>query len=137
MGFPIVACAICHQGVSKRSTVLLDPLTGGEGRACRTHPEVSRALDDKDMIRMLKFAESNQAWEEEIKMVALALRTLNLIFGLSMDRATVRMRAMLGVPEAVLFKARKRVEAMSPEPSPEEEMSLVLAAAALVSFEVV
>lgn len=133
MGFPTVQCSICHKEVSKRSTVLLEPVTGKGGRGCRIHPEVARALDDMDMARMLKFRESTMEWERDVRAAALAIRTLNLVFRLPMDRATVRMREMLGVPKAIVTEARKRVEAMSPKPSPEEKMSLAMATIALAT----
>ena len=136
MNFPKVRCSICKEEVSKRSTVLLKPLTGGDGRGCRTHPEVSGALDDKNMQITMKFVEAELEREEEIKIAALAIRTLNIVFEVPMDRAVVRLRTV-EAPAEILSEARKRVEAMSPEPSLEENMSLVQTAIALVRFGVV
>lgn len=136
MNFPKVTCSICNQEVSKRSTVSLQPLTGEAGRGCRTHPEVSGALDEKKMEATLKFEAAEMKREEEIRAAALCLRTLNIVFELPMDRAVMHSRTMIGIPGKILSEARKRVEVMNPEPSPDEELALALATIALVSFGV-
>ena len=43
----MVVCAICGQEVSKRSTLSLQELGQGNGRACRTHDEVAVLVDER------------------------------------------------------------------------------------------
>lgn len=48
MSIMMVECVICKKEVSKRSTISLKKLGGGDGRACKTHESVEKLLEDHE-----------------------------------------------------------------------------------------
>lgn len=131
MSFPMVRCEICDKDVSKRSTVDLS-IVGMKGRGCRTHPNVSDAIIDRDMKVVMRFVKTELERKQEVEAVAAGIRALTDLGQVSMDRAIEIMRK-IGVPEPIVSDARNKAEAMRPELC-DEDARQVFAAAIALSF---
>ncbi len=101
-------CALCGQTVTKRSTLSLEELGGGDGRACREHEEV---------INLVTMHEQKQADDKLLRAAMNTLRAMSLAAivrgmytfeGVPPEFIYQRVKAS-GLPQEVIDKARKMV----------------------------
>lgn len=86
-------CALCGKTVSRRSTLSLENIGGGEGRACREHEEV---------INLLSSKEKQQKWEKESR------EAIQILQAFSLAAAVRAMHTFQGIPPEVIYFRVKR-----------------------------
>lgn len=99
MPAPTAECMICHQTVTKRSTLSLDFLGLGDGRACRSHPEVqqaqkAKAIQDEDNKRLDQAASSLR-----VMSAIAAVRVMRSFFNWPISVVLGRIRGGLTIKE--------------------------------------
>lgn len=88
----MVRCVVCGQEVSKRSTLSLSELGGGNGRACRAHELV------RDLV------ESKERKTEEERVWAKGERAMRIVTGTALVRVLMTFH---GVPPEVIYTRLK------------------------------
>lgn len=111
MPIPTTQCVFCQQTVNKRATLSVEELGLGEGRACRTHPEVQQALaafkDSKEKQKLYVAATAS------IKFIgmAAAVRVMHTFWGWPLELIYARLSAR-GISKAELARVEEEVTKM-------------------------
>lgn len=121
-GPPMVACCLCGEMVTKRSTLAI-----GDKRACRAHPQVAAFVEERDRSE----AERRQ-WERaehnmRVLMCATAVRTMRAMTGAPHSLLWDRLRR--ANPPAVIREAQEEVERQGEMTEQEIRLAVVSALA--------
>lgn len=92
MPIQMVECAFCHKTVTKRSTLSLEQLGAGKGRACRNHEEIVQLVqaltDITELKRKLHECDRNML----VIYAAAAVRVMFTLCKVQPDVSYTRMR---------------------------------------------
>jgi len=112
----VYTCVICGQTVTRRKSLSLETLGGGEGRACRDHQQVADLVQTMEELKEAQ----HQRQEEELMMsevirklrvmsAATTLRILHSTGGLSPETFYARLR-MVGYPNDMIKDIHNEVD---------------------------
>lgn len=134
MPVPTVACAVCGQEVSRRSTLSLAGIGGGSGRACRTHEEVIRMLQE-----MKCELETREAWrgaERALRILSAvaAVRTSHTFHGVPTGFVYAQLRRSGFTPDMIREVEEKVEEAGGPLMSDDDIQNVAAMAVAIGQY---
>jgi len=135
MSVPMVTCEICHQEVTKRSTLSLESLDLGGviglGRACRSHEQVTQALAAKIEQEKLRGLITLASAGLRIMSGAASVRVLHTFFKWPEELIYFRLSARMAKKE--VEQIREEVKKMGgPLMSSQEMINSVNVAASLM-----
>jgi hypothetical protein len=108
MPVPTVTCVFCKKSVTKRSTLALDVLGAGDGRACRTHEEVAALVAQCATREKLKRDLSEAERKLRIRVAAAGVRVVNTLTGVGEECIYLRLR-FAGYDDRMINDIRKEV----------------------------
>jgi alkylhydroperoxidase family enzyme len=105
----MVVCRLCAQEVSKRSTLSLDVLGAGGGRACRSHKQVAQLADQ--LAETLRIKRQWTAAERNLRIISAVagIQVLVTVTGITESVMYARLR-MAGYDEGMLAEIRREVD---------------------------
>lgn len=127
MPIPTAVCMICNEVVNKRSTLSLETLGLGDGRACRSHEQVVRGLSVK--------AEMDRAHRRETQIVSnlnvmagvASVRVMHSFFGWSVEFCLMRLRMRFSKDE--MSRIERELSEKSAEMTRDEKLLTAVVAA--------
>src|SRR3990167_10005144 len=126
MPIPTVVCGVCFCTVSKRSTLSLRELGGGDGRACRSHTEVATLVDAAEKKHFDQKQWRNASERLAIIIAASEVRALCTIHGISPEIVYQEFKRA-GINEGHLKKIREEVDLLGgPAMSLAEQLAITL-----------
>lgn len=109
MPIPQVVCALCGKTVSKRSTLSLEALGGGDGRACRDHEVVRTLAQECAAAARLKRDLSVIERRLRVMSAAAGIRVMCTATRIDPELLYYRLRSA-GYPDTIIEEIKKEID---------------------------